>query len=92
MHDNESVRCKPMQTYFWQPALILSVDHASDAMIDSVPETSTVSLMEVHFFTEYHGSTEQDYINMAKGCEEESTINNDTHQRRGHNICCQLHC
>ena len=42
--------------------------------------------MEVHFFTEYHGSTEQDYGNIAKGCEEESTIKDDTHQRRGHNI------
>ena len=39
--------------------------------------------MEVHFFTEYHGSTEQDYGNIAKGCEEESTIKDDTHQRRG---------
>ena len=42
--------------------------------------------MEVHFFTEYHGNTEQDYGNIAKGCEEESTIKDDTHQRRGHNI------
>ena len=42
--------------------------------------------MEVHFFTEYHGSTEQDYGNIAKGCEEESTIKDDTNQRRGHNI------
>ena len=42
--------------------------------------------MEVHFFAEYHGSTEQDYGNIAKGCEEESTINDDTHQRRGHNV------
>ena len=42
--------------------------------------------MEVHFFTEYHGSTEQDYGHIAKGCEEESTIKDDTHQRRGHNI------
>ena len=47
---------------------------------------AAVSLMEVHFFTEYHGSTEQDYGNIAKGCEEESTIKNDTHQRRGHNV------
>ena len=42
--------------------------------------------MEVHFFTEYPGSTEQDYGNIAKGCEEESTIKDDMHQRRGHNI------
>ena len=42
--------------------------------------------MEVHFFTEYHGSTEQDYGKIAKGCEEESTIKDDKHQRRGHNI------
>ena len=42
--------------------------------------------MEVHFFTEYHGSTEQYYVNMAKGCEEMPTIKDDTHQRRGHSI------
>ena len=42
--------------------------------------------MEVHLFTEYHGSTEQDYGKIAKGCEEESTIKDDTHQRRGYNI------
>ena len=42
--------------------------------------------MDVHFFTEYHGSTEQDYGNIAKGCEEESTIKDDTHQRIAHNI------
>ena len=41
--------------------------------------------MEVHVFTEYHGSTEQDYGKIAKGCEEESTIKDDMHQRRGHN-------
>ena len=46
----------------------------------------TVSLMEVHFFTEYHGSTEQDYGKIAKGCDEEPTIKDDTHQRRGNNI------
>ena len=42
--------------------------------------------MDVQFFTEYHGSTEQDYGKVAKGCEEESTIKDDTHHRRGHNI------
>ena len=42
--------------------------------------------MEVHVFTEYQGSTEQDYRKIAKGCEEEATIKNDTHQRRGQNI------
>ena len=42
--------------------------------------------MEVHFFTEYHGSTDQDYGNIVKGCEKKSTIKDDTHQRRGHNI------
>ena len=42
--------------------------------------------MEVHFFTEYHGSTEKEYGNIAKSCEEESTIKDDTHQRRGHNV------
>ena len=42
--------------------------------------------MEVHFFTEYHGSTEQDFGKIAKSCEEESTIKDDTHHRRGHNI------
>ena len=42
--------------------------------------------MEVQFFTECYGSTEQDFGKMAKGCEEESTIKDDTHQRRGHNI------
>ena len=42
--------------------------------------------MEVQFFTEYHGSTEQDYGKIAKGCEKESTIKDDTHHRRGHNI------
>ena len=46
----------------------------------------TVSLMEVQFFNEYHGSTEQDFGKIAKGCEEESTIKDDTHHRRGHNI------
>ena len=45
-----------------------------------------MSLTEVHFFTEYHGSSEQDYGNIAKGCEEESNIKYDTHQRRGHKI------
>ena len=49
-----------------------------------------VSLMEVHVFTEYQGSTEQDYGKIAKGCEEESTIKYDTHQRRGHNKCIRL--
>ena len=29
--------------------------------------------MEVHVFTDYHGSTEQDYGNLAKGCEEEES-------------------
>ena len=42
--------------------------------------------MEVQFFNEYHGSTEQDFGKIAKGCEEESTIKDDTHHRRGHNI------
>ena len=42
--------------------------------------------MDVHFFIEYHGSTEQDYGKIANGCEEESTIKDDTHQRRGHSI------
>ena len=42
--------------------------------------------MEVQFFSEYHGSTEQDYGKIAKGREEESTIKDDTHHRRGHNI------
>ena len=46
--------------------------------------------MEVHSFTEYHGSTEQDSGNIAKGCEDESTIKDDTHQRRGHNIYIRL--
>ena len=45
----------------------------------------TVSSMEVRFFTEYHGSTEQDYGRILKGREEESTIKDDTHQRRGRN-------
>ena len=39
-HEHESVRCKPMPKSFWQPALALSVDHASDAMIDCVLETT----------------------------------------------------
>ena len=42
--------------------------------------------MEVQFFTEYHGSTEQYFGKIAKGCEEESTIKDDTHHGRGHNI------
>ena len=42
--------------------------------------------MEVQFFTECHGSTEQDFGKIAKGCEEESTLKDDTHHRRGHNI------
>ena len=42
--------------------------------------------MKVHFLSEYHVSTEQDYGKIAKGCEEESTIKDDTHQRTGHNI------
>ena len=41
-------------------------------------------MMKVHFFTEYHDSTE--YGQIAKGCEEESTIKDETHPRRGHNI------
>ena len=41
--------------------------------------------MEVHVFTEYQGNTEQHYGKIAKGFEEESTIKDDTHQRRGHN-------
>ena len=40
MHEHESVRCKPMHKSFWQPALTLTVDRASDAMIDCVPETT----------------------------------------------------
>ena len=40
VHENESVRWKPMQKSFWQPARTHSVDHASDAMIDCVPETT----------------------------------------------------
>ena len=42
--------------------------------------------MEVQFFSEYHGSTEQVFGKIAKGCEEESTIKDDTHHRIGHNI------
>ena len=45
----------------------------------------TVSLTDVHVFTEYHGSTEHDYGKLAKGGEEESTDKDDTHQIRGHN-------
>ena len=45
-----------------------------------------MSLMEVHFFTEYHGSTEHGYGNLAIGYEEESTIKDDTYQRRGHSL------
>ena len=41
--------------------------------------------MEVHLFTEYHGRTKQDYGTIAKGYEEESTIKDDTRQRRGYN-------
>ena len=55
-------------------------------MIDCVPEKRTVSLMEVHVFTEYHDSTEQDFGKIAKGCAEVSTIKDDRHHRRGHNI------
>ena len=45
-----------------------------------------MSFVEVHVFTVYQGSMEQDYGKIAKGCEEESTIKDDTHLRRGHNI------
>ena len=43
-----------------------------------------MSLMDVLVFTEYQGSTEQDYGKIAKGSEELS-IKDDTHQRRGRN-------
>ena len=75
-----------MPKSFWQPALTVSVDHASDAMIDCVLETTHRVLDGGSLLHAYHGSTEQDYVNIAKGCEEESTIKDDTHQRRGHNI------
>ena len=41
--------------------------------------------MEIHVITEYQGSTEQDYGKIAKGRDKESTIKDDTHQRRGQN-------
>ena len=31
--------------------------------------------MDVHFFTEYHSSTEQDYVNTAKGGEKSRPLN-----------------
>ena len=51
-----------------QPARSRSVDHASDAMIDGVPEPTgrVLELKEVHSFSEYHDSLEQDHGNIAK--------------------------
>ena len=45
-----------------------SVDHASDAMIDCVPEPMGrfLELKEVHSFSEYHDSLEQDHGEIAK--------------------------
>ena len=45
-----------------------SVDHACDAMIDCVPEPTgrVLELKEVHSFTEYHDSLEQDRGKIAK--------------------------
>ena len=41
VHENESVRCKPMHKSLWQSALTLRyLDHASDALIDCAPETT----------------------------------------------------
>ena len=44
------------------------VDHASDGMIDCVPETTgrVLELKEVHSLSEYHDSLEQDYAKIAK--------------------------
>ena len=54
-------------------------------MIDCVPETRHRVIDGGSVFTEYQGSTEQDYGKIAKDCEEESNIKDDMHQRRGHN-------
>ena len=45
-----------------------SVGHASDAMIDCVPEPKdrVLELKEVHSFSEYHDSLEQDHGKIAK--------------------------
>ena len=41
VHENESVRCKPMHASFWQHhPHSRYVDHASDGMIYCVPETT----------------------------------------------------
>ena len=42
--------------------------------------------MEVHFYTEYHGSREQYDGKIAKGYEDEATFKDDTYQRIGHTI------
>ena len=86
MHENESVRRKPIPKSFLQPARTLSVDHASDAMTDCVHETTHRVLDGGSLLHRIPLQHEQDYGNIAKGCEEESTIKDDTHQRRGHNI------
>ena len=73
-----------MPKSFWQPAFTLSVGHASDAMIDCVHETTHRVLdggSLLHRIPWQHGTR-----NIAKGCDEESTIKSDTHQRRGHNV------
>ena len=45
-----------------------SVDHASDAMIDCVPEPTghVHELKEVHLFSEYHDSMEQHHGKIAE--------------------------
>ena len=46
------------------------VDHASDAMINCVPEPTgrVLELKEVHSFSGYHDNLEQDHGKIAKSC------------------------
>ena len=55
-------------------------------MIDCVPETTHRFLDGGSLLHRIPGSSEQYYGKIAKGCEEESTIKHETHQRSGYNI------
>ncbi len=94
VHENESVRCKPMQKSFWQRALTLSVDHASDAMIDCVPETTHRVLdggSLLHRIPWQHGTRLWKYSERLRGRVDHQRRH--ASQKRTQYTCrCQLHC
>ena len=73
-----------------------SVDHASDAMKDCVPEPSgrVLELKEVHPFSEYHDSLEQDHGEIANQVRLAMMATRKSHasaMRTRYSFSCQLH-